>query len=104
LIGATKGSHIVVAPFHGAPASAIYVEAETDHRPFFIIPWNRNYLIGTTDIRFAGDPGAAHINDEEIQTTCARDKSSSAVGKALTRTDLFGYSGVRPLPFHIDPR
>jgi len=37
LIGGTKGSHIIVAPFPGAPATAIYVEAETDRRPFFII-------------------------------------------------------------------
>lgn len=37
LIGGTKGSHIIVDPFSGAPACAIYVEAETDHRPFFII-------------------------------------------------------------------
>src|SRR2546423_923067 len=52
LIGGTKGSHIIVAPFPGAPTSALYVEAETDHRPFFIIPWNGRYLIGTTDIRY----------------------------------------------------
>ena len=48
-IGGTKGSHIVVAPFTGAPEKAIYIEAKTDQRPFFIIPWNSNYLIGTTD-------------------------------------------------------
>src|SRR5215216_6987875 len=56
LIGGTKGSHIVVAPFNGAPANAIYLEAESDKRPFFIIPWNGNYLIGTTDVRFDDDP------------------------------------------------
>ncbi len=29
LIGGTKGSHLIVAPFAGAPDTAIYVEAET---------------------------------------------------------------------------
>ena len=56
LIGGTKGSHVVVAPFAGAPENAIYLEAESDKRPFFIIPWNGNYLIGTTDVRFEDDP------------------------------------------------
>ena len=46
LIGATKGSHIVVAPFQSAPSTTIYAEAHTNGRPFFIIPWNGNYLIG----------------------------------------------------------
>jgi glycerol-3-phosphate dehydrogenase len=62
LIGGTKGSHLIVAPFAGAPDTAIYVEAETDARPFFIIPWNGNYLIGTTDIRYDGD-----LDDVEIE-------------------------------------
>ncbi|HKG96900.1 MAG TPA: glycerol-3-phosphate dehydrogenase/oxidase, partial [Pyrinomonadaceae bacterium] len=56
LIGGTKGSHIVVPAFPGAPANAIYLEAQSDRRPFFIIPWNGNFLIGTTDVRFEDNP------------------------------------------------
>src|SRR5262245_54036251 len=37
LIGGTKGSHIVVPPFSGAPQMGVYVEAGADHRPFFIL-------------------------------------------------------------------
>lgn len=33
-MGGTKGSHIVVSPFPGAPDSALYVEAKSDGRPF----------------------------------------------------------------------
>lgn len=99
LIGGTKGSHIVVAAFAGAPAAAMYVEAETDRRPFFIIPWNRNYLIGTTDIRFEGDPAHAHISDEEIEYLL-RETNRVLPSANLSRRDiLFAYSGVRPLPF-----
>ena len=36
LMGGTKGSHIIVGEFDGAPASAFYVEAASDGRPFFI--------------------------------------------------------------------
>ena len=35
LIGGTKGSHIIVGSFDGAPADAFYVEAAADGRPFF---------------------------------------------------------------------
>jgi glycerol-3-phosphate dehydrogenase len=99
LIGGTKGSHIIVAPFSGAPASAIYVEAKTDHRPFFIIPWNRHYLIGTTDIPYAGDLDRVNIEDEEIDYLL-RETNRVIPGAALGRKDiLYTYSGVRPLAF-----
>ena len=99
MIGGTKGSHIVVAPFAGAPASGLYVEARTDRRPFFIIPWNGNYLIGTTDIRYEGDPGEAKIEEHEIEYLLA--ETNRVIPKAnLTREAiLFTYSGVRPLAY-----
>ena len=66
LIGGTKGSHIIVAPFPGAPENAIYLEARSDGRPIFIIPWNKIFLIGTTDVRFEGDPDEVRCEDWEI--------------------------------------
>ena len=99
LIGGTKGSHVVVAPFAGAPESAVYVEAVQDGRPFFIIPWNGNYLIGTTDVRFEGDPGDVRVESWEVDYLLA--ETNRAFPKAgLTRDNvLYTYSGVRPLPF-----
>ena len=67
LIGGTKGSHIVVAPFPGAPENALYLEARSDGRPIFIIPWNKLYLIGTTDVRFDGDPDDVRCELWEIE-------------------------------------
>jgi glycerol-3-phosphate dehydrogenase len=102
LIGGTKGSHIVVAPFAGAPDTAIYVEAETDRRPFFIIPWNRNYLIGTTDIRYDGDLDHVVIDGDEIAYLLR--ETNRVVPKAHLTSEhiLYTYSGVRPLPFTSD--
>jgi len=98
-IGGTKGSHLVVAPFPGAPASAIYVEAETDHRPFFIIPWNGHYLIGTTDIPFTGALDHVEIDDNEIDYLL-RETNRVISGAGLSRKEiLYTYAGVRPLPF-----
>jgi glycerol-3-phosphate dehydrogenase len=98
LIGGTKGSHIVVSPFEGAPKDAYYVEAAADGRPFFIIPWNGLYLIGTTDIRFDGDLNAVRASDAEVGYLL---KETNRVFPAadLARDDIhYAYAGVRPLP------
>jgi glycerol-3-phosphate dehydrogenase len=99
LIGGTKGSHLIVAGFPSAPDMAIYVEAESDGRPFFIIPWNGHYLIGTTDIRFEGDLDNPQIDDSEIDYLL-RETNRVIPRAMLTREQiLYTYSGVRPLPF-----
>ena len=99
LIGGTKGSHLIVAPFPGAPATAIYVEAETDGRPFFVIPWNGQYLIGTTDIRYDGNLDHVQIDHEEIDYLL-RETNRLLPDARLTREQiLYTYSGVRPLAF-----
>lgn len=99
LIGGTKGSHIVTSAFEGAPLNALYVEAEDDGRPFFIIPWNDLYLIGTTDIGFEGDPDSVEASEPEIDYLLR--ETNRVIPKArLTRASvLYTYSGVRPLPF-----
>ncbi len=99
LMGGTKGSHIVVGEFAGAPESAIYVEASADGRPIFIVPWNGQYLIGTTDIRVDGDPSESRASDDEIAYLI--DEANRVFpGAALSAEDVhFAYAGVRPLPF-----
>ena len=99
LIGGTKGSHIVVPPFAGASKNAIYLEAQRDGRPFFIIPWNGNYLIGTTDVRFEEDPDQVRSELWEIDYLLA-ETNRAFPSAGLTRDGiLFTYSGVRPLPW-----
>ncbi|MGB3311261.1 MAG: glycerol-3-phosphate dehydrogenase/oxidase [Nodosilinea sp.] len=98
-IGGTKGSHIIVDSFPGAPDSALYVEAKSDGRPFFIIPWLGQYLIGTTDERYEGPLDNIKADDAEVDYLL---KETNAVLPAahLTREDVrFTYAGVRPLPY-----
>jgi glycerol-3-phosphate dehydrogenase len=99
LIGGTKGSHLIVAPFTGAPTTALYVEAETDSRPFFIIPWNGKYLIGTTDMPFAGDLDELEIEVEEIDYLLRETNRVIPVASLTRDSILYTYSGVRPLPY-----
>ena len=100
MIGGTKGSHVVVDPFPGAPKNeALYVEARKDGRPYFIVPWNGRYLIGTTDIRYDGDLDRVVADEEEIDYLI--EETNYVIPEAnLTRESvLFTYSGIRPLPF-----
>lgn len=98
-IGGTKGSHIVVPPFSGAPKTALYVEAKSDGRPFFIVPWLGMYLIGTTDLHFQGDLDTVKANNEEIDYLL-KETNLIIPSAQLTRKDVqFTYSGVRPLPY-----
>jgi len=98
LIDGTKGSHLIVAPFAGAPDTTIYVEAETDARPFFIIPWNGNYLIGTTDIRYDGDLDHVEIDNDEITYLLRETNRVIPTAQLTCEHILYTYSGVRPLP------
>ena len=96
--GGTKGSHIVVDPFPGAPRSTLYVEAKSDGRPFFIIPWLDKYLIGTTDLPYKDDINNIKADNEEIDYLLRETNSIIPTAK-LERNDVkFTYSGVRPLP------
>ena len=99
LIGGTKGSHVVVAPFAGAPESAVYLEAASDRRPFFIIPCNGNYLIGTTDVRFEGDPDRVRAEDWEIDYLLSETNRAFPSAELSRDCVLYTYAGVRPLPF-----
>jgi glycerol-3-phosphate dehydrogenase len=97
-IGGTKGSHIIVAPFLGAPDTTLYVEAKSDGRPFFIVPWLGMYLIGTTDLRYEGDLDRIKADDEEIDYLLTETNKIIPTAN-LSRQDIkFTYSGVRPLP------
>jgi glycerol-3-phosphate dehydrogenase len=98
-MGGTKGSHIVVGSFDGAPRNALYVEAKADSRPIFIIPWNRQYLIGTTDIRVEGDPIDAEASDEEIAYLIAETNRVFPQAGLQPEDIHFAYAGVRPLPY-----
>ena len=97
-IGGTKGSHIIVKSFPGAPDTSLYVEAQSDGRPFFIVPWLGKYLIGTTDIPFKGDLDKIKADNDEIDYLL-QETNNIIVNANLSRDDIvYTYSGVRPLP------
>jgi glycerol-3-phosphate dehydrogenase len=99
LLGGTKGSHIIVPVFAGAPDIGVYVEAGADARPFFILPWNDQLLIGTTDERYEGDPGEATIDSDERAYLVAETERVFPGAAGLANRVLYTHTGVRPLPY-----
>ena len=99
LVGGTKGSHLVVAPFPGAPDAAIYAEAASDGRPFFIVPWNGLYLVGTTDVRFSGDPAQAAIDDTELAYLVRETERLFPEAGDIRSRVLYTMAGIRALPY-----
>lgn len=97
-IGGTKGSHIIVGRFSGAPNDAFYVEAAADGRPFFIIPWNGQFLVGTTDIRYDEDLDQIRASREEIDYLLAETNRVFPQAKLGISDIHYAYAGVRPLP------
>jgi glycerol-3-phosphate dehydrogenase len=98
LIGGVRGSHIVVPRFNGAPLSAVYSEAQ-DGRPFFVVPWNGQFLVGTTEVRDDGDPATTQPGDGEIAYLLA-SLNALFPDAGLGHDDiLYAFAGVRPLPY-----
>jgi glycerol-3-phosphate dehydrogenase len=96
-VGRQRGA-LVLPRFPGAPESAVYTEA-LDGRPIFVIPWNGELLVGTTEEDDAGDPSGAQPSQSEIEYLL---KSMRRLFPAVApgREDIhYAIAGVRPLPF-----
>lgn len=102
-IGPTKGSHLVVDAFDGAPDTCIFFESPEDHRPMFVLPWwGGKYMVGTTDLPFDGSIDEIAIDDDEV-AYLLKAVNDLIPAAALTPADvLWSYSGVRPLPYVAD--
>lgn len=97
LLTLLNGAHIVVGSFPGAPKHAIYHEASSDRRPFFIVPWRDLWLIGTTETPFDGDPAVTLPTAAEIDYLL-RETNLLLPRAGLTRASvLYSYAGPRPL-------
>ena len=98
MVGGVRGSHLVLPRFPGAPESAVYTEA-LDGRPIFVIPWNGQLLVGTTEVDDTGDPGSAQPSEAEIAYLLASAQRlfpTAGLGRDEIR---YATAGVRPLPF-----
>lgn len=99
LNGGTKGSHLIVNAFPGAPKEVVYYETRTDGRLILVIPWLGKYMLGTTDIRWEKDPGEARCDIGELEYLLSEVNALIPQAKLTIKDVLYTYSGVRPLPY-----
>lgn len=98
LVGGVRGSHVVLPSFPGAPTNPVYSEAE-DGRPIFLLPWNGQLLLGTTEVFDNADPGDAAPSQAEIEYLF-HSLHRLMPGNGLSIRDTrYAFAGVRPLPY-----
>lgn len=97
MLGGVRGSHIVLSQFSGAPSAALYTEA-ADGRPVFVLPWNEQVLVGTTEVPDTGDPGRTEPSSEEIEYLLRTVAKLFPKAKLSAHDIKYTFAGVRPLP------
>ncbi|MFP5371481.1 MAG: glycerol-3-phosphate dehydrogenase/oxidase, partial [Actinomycetes bacterium] len=98
-IGPTKGSHLVVEAFEGAPDTCVFFENPRDHRPMFVLPWAGRYMVGTTDLPYDGPLDEIVIDDDEVDYLLSAVNSLIPAARLTPQDVVWSYSGVRPLPY-----
>jgi glycerol-3-phosphate dehydrogenase len=98
MVGGVRGSHIIVPRFPGAPQAAVYTEA-LDGRPIFVIPWNDQILVGTTEVADQGDPAKAQPTPDEIDYLVHSLLHLFPNIRVSAGDIRYAFSGIRPLPF-----
>jgi glycerol-3-phosphate dehydrogenase len=98
LIGGVRGAHILLPMFSGAPQAAVYTEA-LDRRPFFVVPWAGQLLVGTTEVNDNRDPSEARASADEI-SYLLKSFQRLFPGAGVGFDDIRGaFAGIRPLPY-----
>jgi len=70
-----------------------------DGRPIFVIPWNEQILVGTTEVPDTNDPAKVQPSDDEIGYLW-RSFEQLFPRAPVARSDVhYAFAGVRPLPF-----
>ncbi|MGC1649111.1 MAG: glycerol-3-phosphate dehydrogenase/oxidase [Candidatus Sulfotelmatobacter sp.] len=97
MLGGVRGSHIVLPRFSGAPSVGLYTEA-ADGRPVFVLPWNDQMLVGTTEVEDTGDPAKTAPANEEIDYLLRTVTKLFPKAKISAHDIKYAFAGVRPLP------
>ncbi|MBF1651060.1 MAG: glycerol-3-phosphate dehydrogenase/oxidase [Rothia mucilaginosa] len=91
---ASKGIHIVVPRDRINATSGIFTK--TEKSVLFIIPWQRYWIIGTTDTPYTEDRERPVATSKDIDYVLMQ--ANKLIANPLTREDIIGtYTGLRPL-------
>jgi glycerol-3-phosphate dehydrogenase len=98
MLSGVRGSHIVLPRFPAAPSNPLYTEA-ADGRPIFVVPWNEQLMVGTTEVADTGDPGKTEPSAEETAYLLSSVTKLFPKAKLSAHDVKYAFAGVRPLPY-----
>jgi glycerol-3-phosphate dehydrogenase len=96
VIRTTKGIHVLLPRI---TSHAVYIAAQRDERMFFVIPWRRFTLVGTTDTDFSGDLDRLAATREEVHYLMEETRRVFPAARMRDEDVAYTYAGVRPLSF-----
>jgi glycerol-3-phosphate dehydrogenase len=91
----TKGVHLVVPNRYGDVA--LLLRTPQDGRIFFMIPWEGNMLVGTTDTVFKGNPDDVKVEQEDQKYLLAAVNAYFPDNKLDQHDIIASFAGLRPL-------
>jgi glycerol-3-phosphate dehydrogenase len=93
-VRASKGVHLVVPRDRIASSTGLILRTETS--VLFVIPWERHWIVGTTDTDWRLDK--AHPAASQRDVDYLLEQVNRVLRDPLTRADVQGvYAGLRPL-------
>jgi glycerol-3-phosphate dehydrogenase len=90
-----QGSHVVIDT---RSQRFFYVESPRDGRAIFFMPWHGRLLVGTTEVRYRGDPGAVHPSAHELQYLQGVVRHYFPELLSASRPVVEAFAGLRVLP------
>ncbi|MGB5405545.1 MAG: FAD-dependent oxidoreductase [Thiogranum sp.] len=94
-IDLVQGTHLVIPGT--LQQGMYYLEAPQDQRAVFVMPWQDNILLGTTESLFSGDPSAVQPREEDIRYLLA--VYNHYFENTLDRSQVMAaFAGLRVLP------
>lgn len=89
-----QGSHLLLPPLL---SQYFYLEAPSDQRAVFVLPWEGKLMVGTTEKPYQGRPDLAYCSEQEQAYLLATLKHYFPA-LALDDTQVETFAGLRVLP------
>ena len=90
------GTHLVLRPGAVRTSMAVVIPETDDGRIAFIVPWAGRFVLGTTDVAYAGDLSSPVASREEVAYLL--DHANRYLRRPLAINDVTAaFAGVRPL-------
>src|SRR5208283_2565655 len=67
--------------------------------PIFVLPWNEQLMVGTTEVADTGDPGRTEPSAEETGYLLSSVTKLFPKAKLSAHDVKYAFAGVRPLPY-----